>query len=275
MAEDLKPYTVYLKAGTELTSTKDQSVSILSKGIYASVLEINPKRRTLFNVYDKNGIVRYQTTSEGVVEIENDIKLLPGLNAEETYPAKSVFNAENKVAKFGSQFNIHFESFQLSHFNEIYKDEITSVFSQRYEVRTLYNPEWPLKFGFGLNFQNAYWKNNIESIRLSILSLGPHFQYTFFESEDVSWSASTGVEIAPLYESSSSLYSDNYSAVLYDAGLESVWKSEYGLFSLGSHFRFHDIVLTKSNRPNRELKPKEYSLYTLGVMIGYKLEWDL
>lgn len=274
-SNDLKPYTVYLKEGAILTSLEDQSVSTLSKGIYAQVLEINPKKRTLFNVYDKKGVARYQTSSIGVVEIEDDIKLLPGIDAEKIAPPKSVFQAENKISNIDSQFNIHFESFRLSSLNEIYKDEISAVFSQRYEARSFYRPEWPLRFGFSLNYQNAYWENNVESLRLTILSSGPHFQYSLFEDEYVQITSLAGVEIAPFYEGSSTLYTDTYSAVLYDIGLESVWKTEYGLFSFGSHFRLHNIVLTKSNRPNRELKPREYSLHTLGAMIGYKIEWNL
>ncbi|MBC7539613.1 MAG: hypothetical protein H7281_12390 [Bacteriovorax sp.] len=274
-AEELRPYTVYLREGTVLTKIKDKSEIILPKGIYAKVLELNPNRRDLFNVYDKFGVVQYQVTAEGMVEIADDIKILPGIDAEKIYPPKSIFKTENKFAQFDSQLSLHFDTLQLSKLNNIYNDQITTVLATRYEARTLYVTDLPVEFGFSLNYQSAYWKNDFEEVKLSILSLGPQFKYKFYENEDFNVHALLGAEIAPIYQGSSAQYTDKYSAVLFDLGVESQWHSPLGILTLGSHFRHHDIALTESNRPNLELVPKGFSLNSLGFMIGYKIEWNL
>lgn len=274
-AEELKPYTVYLKPGKVLTDLSDQSEVVLAKGIYAKVLELNPNRRNLFYVYDKNGKAKYETTSEDLVEIAGDIKILPGIDAEKIYPPKSVFRTENKTALFDTQLNIHFDNLQLSNLNEIYSDQIQNVLATRYEARTLYVSDLPVNFGLSLNYQSAYWKNDIETVKISILSLGPHFQYKFFKNENFVAHALLGAELAPIYQGTSATYTDEYSAVLYDLGVETEWSSPIGLISVGSHFRHHELTLTKSDRPNLALTPKEFSLNSLGFMIGYKIEWSL
>lgn len=274
-AQDVKPYTVYLKEGTLLKKLSDKSQVTLSKGIYAKVLELNPKRRNRFYVYDNNGIAVYETSALGVVEIADDIRLLPDVDAEKIYPAKSIFKATNQFALFDSQVSVHFDNLGVSSFNSVYSDEITTVLSTRYEVRTLYVSDLPFKFGFGLNYQSAYWQNDFEQVKLSILSFGPHFKYNLYTSDRFNLQWTLGAELAPIYQGTTEYFTDKYSAQLYDLGLESEWKSPLGILSLGSHFRHHEVALSESDRVNLTLTPKELSVNSLGVMLGYKIEWEL
>lgn len=274
-AQELRPYTVFLKEGTLLKKLKDNSEVILSKGIYAKVLELNPKRRNRFYVYDKNGLAAYETSAEGLVEMADDIKLLPDMDAEKFYPPKSTFKMTNQIATFDSQLSLHFDNLQLASFNDIYNDQISSVLSTRYEARTLYVSDLPFKFGFSLNYQSAYWKNDFEDVKLSILSIGPHFKYNFYKTDGFNAQCILGAELAPIYQGSTADFTDKYSAQLYDVGIESEWQSSLGIFSFGSHFRHHEVALSESNRINLALTPKEFSVNSLGVMLGYKIEWEL
>lgn len=274
-AAELSPYTVYLKPGKRLFSIKDKSESVLTKGIYAKVLELDTKRRDQFYIYDKSGKVAYLTDAEGLVEIAEDTRLLPNLDAEKIYSPKSVFRAENKKALFDTQFSVHFDSLGLSSLNEIYNDQISSVISNRYEVRTLYVSDMPFNFGLCLNYQSAYWKNDVEEVKISILSFGPIFQYNILRDEDMKIKALMSAETAPIYSGITANYTDNYSALLFDMGLESEWKTPIGILSLGGHYRHHELKLQKTTRQNIQLPPKEYSLNSFGATVGYKFEWSL
>ncbi|MGZ3790362.1 MAG: hypothetical protein ACXVLQ_17655 [Bacteriovorax sp.] len=274
-ADEMKPYTVYIRPNTLLTKISDKSELVLTKGIYAKVLELDPKRRNQFYVYDKNGVAEYLVSAEGIVEIEEDVKLLPGLDARKVYPPKSVFKTENKSALFNSQFNIHIDRLTLSNLNEIYSDQIDNVISTRYEARSLYVTDLPLQFGLSLNYQSAYWKNDFETVKISILSFGPHFLYHFYKGEQFLAHAILGAEVAPIYQGSTANYTDTYSAMLYDLGVETEWNTPIGILSFGGHYRHHEIALSKSNRPNLAVTPKEFSLSSLGIMAGYKIEWEL
>jgi hypothetical protein len=133
----------------------------------------------------------------------------------------------------------------------------------------------PVQFGLALNYQSAYWKNDFEEVRISILSFGPHFQYNFYRNEGLIFNALLGAEVAPIYKGTTATYTDKYSAALFDLGVESEWDSVIGKWSLGSHFRHHEISLDHTTRPNSAITPKEFSLNSLGIMLGYKIEWEL
>lgn len=274
-AQDLKPYTVYLKEGTLLRNLKDKSEVVLPKGIYAKVLELDPKRRNHFYVYNQNGSAVYETDASGLVEVADDIRLLPNVNAEKIYPPKNVFKTSDQIAHFDSQISIHFDNLQITPFNDIYSDEMDTVIAPRYEARTLYATDFPFKFGFGLNYQSAYWKNDYEDVKLSILSVGPQFKYHFYQSQDYNAHAILGAEYALIYQGRTAMFTDEYSAQLYDLGVESEWLSSFGIITLGAHFRHHEVALSKSDRVNLQLTPKEFAVNSLGFMLGYKIEWEL
>lgn len=274
-AADPVPYTVFFKTGKKLIRLDNKKEYYVPKGIYAKVLELDPKRRDQFYVYDSSGKAVYITDAEDLVEIAEDVRLLPNVDATKMYPPKSVFRAENKTANFDSQFSVHFDNLGLRSLNEIYADDIDSVLSTRYEARTVYLSDLPFHFGLSLNYQSAYWKNDIEEVKISILSFGPIFQYNIVNDDDIKVKALMSAETAPIYTGISANNKDYFSALLFDVGLESEWETPLGIFSLGGHFRHHELKLRKTTRENISLPPKEYGLNSFGATIGYKYEWSL
>jgi hypothetical protein len=216
------------------------------------------------------------TSYKGIVEISEDIRLLPNIDAQRVYPPQKSLKAPDSEAMFDSQINLHFDNVQLASFNNIYDDSITNTFSRRYEIRTLYESQLPLKFGPSLNYQTIYWINAYEKIKLSILSIGPHFKYNFYNDEDINAHFIFGAEVALLYEGSSNLnYQDKYSAQLFDLGLESEWLSPVGIITFGSHLRHHEVALSETNRLNITSVPREFSINSLSFLVGYKFKWEL
>ncbi len=275
VAKELSPYTVYIKAGAVLETLDGKSKIFLDKGIYAKVLEEDPLKRDIFQVYDKRMKPKYEVLSQYIVEIAEDTKLLPNLDPQKVYPPQSVFQIENTIANYETQFNFHVDSLQLAELNEIYNDKISYILSYRYEMRTLFTSTLPFLFGASLNYQAASWTNEFETINLTILSLGPTFKYKRTIFDNITASAVVGGEFAPVYKGASSKLQESYTALIYDLGAEAEWKTAYGNLSLGTHFRHHYLTLDKTNRESLKTTPKEYSLSSLGAMIGYRFEWSL
>ncbi len=274
-ANEAKPYQVYIKPGSVLTRLSDKKTVSLPKGIYANVLETSPTRRDLFVVYDKAGTPVYATTADGIVEIDKDIKILPNVDAEITYPPPSTLRSDNKEALFDTQFNLHLDQLQTSAINSIYSQELSSALSNRYEIRTMYISELPVNFGLGLNYQLAYWENDVDEVKLSALSFGPQLQRYIYAEDSMAISLFLGAEYAPLYRTSSGSSVENFKAMLFDLGTEIMWDTYYGKWSLGAHYRRHDLTLTSSTRPGVNVIPEELIINSIGAMVGYKYEWDL
>jgi hypothetical protein len=148
-ANDKSPYLVYLKPGSILTKISDKTELTLVNGIYAKVLETNFSRRNIFIVYDKKGMAKYEASAGDILEIEEDVRILPKINAEISYPPQSTFKSNDKKANFDSQFNLHVDNLLTSGLNSVYDQNIVSIVGTRFEVRTLYNSELPINFGWG------------------------------------------------------------------------------------------------------------------------------
>ena len=276
---ETKPYRVYLKPGTILTRLSDKQELKIEHGIYANILEVSANRRDQFIVYDKAGKPLYETSAEGIVEIANDIRLLPDVNAEISYPPPSTMKANNKYAFFDTQFNIHFDLLQTSAFNNIYDQDLGNTIGNRYELRTFYNSELPVNFGLAMNYEALYWDNNFEKMTMTMFSLGPHFQHYIYEENQMAISLIGGAEYAPVYKTvyttETSKNTDKYTAVLFDIGAEVLWDTRFGKWNLGGHYRRHDLTLNTSNRDDINPVPENIVINSIGVMVGYKYEWDL
>lgn len=275
MADELKPYKVYLKEGSVLTSLKENIDQRLTRGIYAFVLETNPSKRDNFIVYDKNMKPAFTTTALGVVEIENDVAILPNVDAEIQYPAPTVFKTPDKVAFFNTQFNMHFDLIAADTFNLLYGTNFTSALGKRFEIRTLYNSDLPVNFGVSLNYLTASWLNDDDEMNLSALSFGPHLQHYLYEEKEMAISLLFGTDYSPNYRTSSGEFNDNYHAVILNLGVEAIWQTYFGKWSGGLHLRRHDLSLINTTRSTLSPLPEDLKIYSIGAMLGYKYEWDL
>lgn len=276
LAEETKPYIVYLKPGTVLTRLSDKKNLSIENGMYARVLETNYKKRDLFHVYDSNGIAQYETMAKFIVEVEDDYALLPKQKADVIYPAPSTLKITDKTRTLNSQFNIHMDNLQTSDFNSIYSDGLASVTAPRFELRTMYErPDLPFGIGGSVNYQTTSWKNDVDLIRLSVLSFGPTFLYDFYEDDDVRVTGLLGAEFAPVYQTSSGNSKEEYKAMLYDVGVEGTWRTDYGFWAIGSHYRMHTLSLESTNRAGTNPEQGRLSIKSLGIMVGYKHDWSL
>ena len=163
----------------------------------------------------------------------------------------------------------------MSPFNSIYNQELSTAYGNRWEIRTLYSSELPVNFGLGINYQTATWKKDLDKIKLSILSLGPQIQHYLYTEEKMAISLHFSGEFAPIYRTSSGNSVEKYNALLLDLGLEMLWQTDFGKWSLGSHYRRHNLSLNSSTRAGSNPLPEEISVNSIGAMVGYKYEWDL
>ena len=213
--------------------------------------------------------------ASSIVEIDDDIRILPNVNAEISYPPPTIQNGFNERFYFDTQFNLHLDNVDISQLSSLYTQNASSTIGNRLELRTLYNSELPVNFGLSLNYQTASWDNDTDNIHLSILSLGPQIQHYIYEDEEKALSLHLGAEYAPIYKTTSGESTEKYKAVVLDLGLEALWGTRFGKWSAGAHFRRHDLTLTSSTRANVIALPEEIIINSIGAMLGYKYEWEL
>ena len=274
-ANELKPYRVYIKPNTVLKKIKGGERLLLENGIFAYVLDRDFIKRDFINVYDQKGNPLYEIKSEDMVEFESDIALFPNHKANTKYPIPSTFQAANKNLYFDTQFNIHFDQINTKKFSEINSEDNTSSIGNRFEIKTKVLALFPVDFGISVNYESSTWSNNFEDVSLSIFSFGPYLQKSFYEEDNFQAFVSLGAEVAPIYKTKSTFIEDDFDGILIDLGIEGLWETQYGKWSLGTHYRRHDITLTSGENKGAQVVPENIYIDTFGIMIGYKYEWKL
>lgn len=272
-----EPYQVYLMPKSVLIDLEDKSEIVTVKGRYVLALEENPNNRHNFWIYNKDKKKVYITSAKNIFIHEPELRLLPSEQEKENkvYWDKRIRQEDDTKASFETNFALHFETLSMTELNGIYQNQNGSTGATRYEVRTFYMTEQPWQFGLNLNFQSIYWDNGDEKEKLAILSLGPSFSYTFYNYDSYIFSLLVAAEIAPIAKASSTLYTEKFGAHAYDLGLEAEIPSEYGRFTLGTHFRQQFLTLRETTRTELGELQSENKISSLGFSLGYKIDWDL
>jgi len=274
-ADEAKPYRVYIKPGAILKKISDKHSYALPRGIYAFVLDRDYSRQENLFVYDKKGNPLYEVDGNDIVEIESDIALFPTSKADIRYPIPSTFKASNKQFYFDTQFNVHFDQISTSKLSELNDQNINSAIGNRFEIKTKLLTLFPVDFGITVNFESSTWSSEIEDVSLAIFSFGPYIQKSLYEEDNFSFFLNIGAELAPIYETKSTNYKDKFQGVLLDLGADGLWDTQYGKWSLGVHYRHHDLTLLNGENKNTPLVPENFAISTIGLIIGYKYEWKL
>lgn len=265
-----EPHLVYLAAKSKLISIATQKELITEKAKMVYALEENPNDRKQYWIYNNKKEKKYLTSAFNITEIESDYNLMPQLEKTKAYQG-----VQDSVMPFESVFNVHLEQVSMSDFNTLYSAQTNTATATRYELRTAYHSTLPIRFGLNLNFQNVYWNNADEKIRLSILGVGPSFSYKLLSSDFFSLSILGDAEIAPIAQSTSSLYTENFNAYSFGTGLEGEVSNNYGIFTIGTNLRQYLLVLKNTSRTNIAPTSREYKLTSIGISLGYKIEWEL
>lgn len=269
------PYLVYLASKSKLLSVGEHKDIVTDKAMYVYVLEENFNDRKQFWVYNNKKEKKYLTSAFNITELDPELRLLPSVDGNKIYRQRRILQTDDSTMTFETNFNLHFEQVSMVELNSLYPTQPGSSGAVRYEVRTLYLTQLPIQFGINLNYQSIYWNNADEQIRLSLLSIGPGFSYKTLNNEHFSLSILGNAEIVPLAQSKSTTNTDNFSAYSFDVGIEGELPSSFGNFTIGTHLRRYFLQLENTTRTDASIMQGEYSLSSLGLSLGYKIDWDL
>jgi hypothetical protein len=271
-----KLFLVFIKPNSTLVDLQTDQVFSNQKGFYANVLERNTERRDQFYVYNKSGKAEFLIDSHDIVDIENDIKLLTEERGNVIFPPPTQFKTTNKIFSFESEFNFNLDQVDLSSLNEFLQSDVNNITASRFKINTHLISVLPINAGINLNYQTSSWhdQNKINS-RISILSTGPEFKFRMIERDTYRMSALISYEFCPIYSINSDQGTDKFSAFLWDLGLQNVVDTKLGNFNFGLDFRKHYLTFKNSTRAIPTIYSNEYSVTSLGISIGYKLDWEL
>lgn len=270
-----KPYAAYIRPNSILTDIKTKKNFTNPNGIYTTVLSIHPTKSEEFWVYNSKGEAVYTTLASSVLDIEEDVRVLPKTNAQLIYPPTPQDRMNNKFARFSSQLSFSMENMPTDPFNGLYIAANETATLSRFEFKTIYQSNWLIDFGIVTNFQYGSWLTDEDRVSLTILSIGPVIEKKFYENEKVQLRFSAGAEFAPIYQTSTEENRETYFSLILGGGVEASFDTYFGHFTLGTFYRRHDLTLSNSRGYEHFQVPEEIITNSFGVSAGYKIYWDL
>jgi hypothetical protein len=275
-AENSKPYLAFIKDNAMITSLEDNSVKKINRGIYAHVQAVDPLTRSQFYIYSKGLKAKYKVSSTDVVEIKDDIELLPNETGDIYYPAKSNFRAINKIFPIESELSLAIDQLDLAPVNQFLDTEISSISAPRYKFSSHYISSFNTNIGFNINLQSASWRDELgNDSKLSSLSFGPEFKFNYLHLDDYTFSALVSYEFCSSYKIKSNLGEEDFSTYLWNIGLHNEAKTQIGTIIFGADLRKYFLTHKRNTNGSLALKVEEYVLTSAGLFLGYKIEWDL
>ena len=267
---------VYIKSGATLVTLEDEKEFKTNKGIYAKVLEVDPAYRDKFYVYNKEGKAKYIVYAKDIVEIQDDINLLPGETGDITYPAPSRFKETESILHLESEFSFNLEEIDLSALDNYLHNNVSGVVSPRFHLNTHVTTLLPVFMGMNLNYQEGSWvDNNSNASKISIFSFGPEIKYQMIKNDNFSLSFITSIEFCPIYQVKTSSDTFNFSSYVWDLGLINEFNTSYGKINFGFDYRKHYVTLKTSNMPSNTYAPNVLDISSIGLSLGYKVDWEL
>lgn len=268
-----EPFQVYIKPHSRLSNLTYTSYVETAKGIYAFVIEKDHVARSEFWVLDKKGEKQYQVYSKDIVEIKDDVNILPNEIGSKTYPPASLEKIIDNKLQLESEISLHFDSLKMSPIQNINADSIDNVLAPRYQLTTNFIPLLPINAGITMSLQEAAWKDqNQLTTQINIFSIGPNFKYRILEDNNYTAAATFSYEFALNYKSSSSNFSNSFSAYIWSLGIVNEFKTILGPIQVGFDYRKHYLQLKDVNST---YPSDEYSISSVGAYIGYKINWEL
>jgi len=274
-SEEIKPYRVYIKPQSILNKINGNEGFVTTRGVYAYVIDRDFYKKDKMLVFDKKGNPIYEVDSEDVVLFDKDIALYPNPKADTRYPIAQTYQATNKNLYLNTEFNIHFDQIKTTKFSEINNQENEDAVGNRFEIKSKVLSLFPVDFGVTFNYESSTWSSNFTDVALDIFSFGPFLQKTFYEENNFQALVSFGAEVAPIYRVQSLGINDHFNGLLLDFGLDGTWETQYGKWSLGTHYRRHDMTLNNTENKVQPFAPSNFIINSYGFMIGYTYAWKL
>ena len=270
-----KTFSVLVKQRTLLTDLDSNKTFEVKKDFYAKAKEKIAGGEISY-ILNQKGEARYQTKTSDLIDIEEDLKMLPQLDALEVYRDKNDFNSIDSAFPLEYFFNYHFETVVSDYYPTLFGFSSRKGLAHRFQFRGYYLPSWPpLRFGINLQHVSGTWSDSDTNLfTWSALFLGPNIHAHLQGEKGLSWHFHLGAGQALFHRSQRDLEQHNYDSTTMQFDLEVAKQTLYGKFLAGVGFRKTLSSLKNTTEPL--MTPTQTSsVNAFSISLGYSHGWSL
>lgn len=270
----VKFYAV-LKEKSELVNI-DKSTSFFNKRkVYVRAREIYYGGNWSY-IYNKKGEIKYKTLTKNLSSIETIISLRSKISGDKVYPPKTRLHTSDKSLPLEAHFLFRRESSELGSVATAIDTSSSGATSTSFSFKTYYDSFLPLDVGLVMDYQTGeFTTEESTSTTWRALYFGPTIKYDFLETKNFKFNSQFAVKKSISFIATSDDARVNFSALLWQVGLEGVFKTGFGNFSLGFESSFIRSSVKGELADQDTFNNEKTTMQQNAVTIGYQYTWNL
>ncbi|OUR98754.1 hypothetical protein A9Q84_04905 [Halobacteriovorax marinus] len=270
----VKFYAV-LKERSQLVKLESSKVFFSKRKVYVSAREIYYGGNWSY-IYNKKGEIKYKTLTRNLSSVEKIITLRSNISAEKTFPPKTRLHTSDKVFPLESHFLYRRESSDLGAIATALDKDSGAATSNSFSFKFYYDSFLPLDFGLVMDYQiGQISSEDGNTANWQAFYFGPTIKYDFLETSNFKFNSQFAVKKSLRFNASSDGDSVNYSALLWQVGLEAIYKTRIGNFSIGYESSFIRSSVKGELSEQETFNNEKTTMQQNAISIGYQYTWNL
>ncbi len=224
----------------------------------------------------KDGSIKYKTYTKNLTSVQDIIKLRSTIPASKTYPMKTQNHTSDKALPLETHILFRNDTSNLSYVGQNLGYTDGNANSSTISLKLYYKSFLPIDFGLVMDYQ--YGVLNFEDSSESIWNaayFGPTAKYTFYDRGSFALNTQIAVKKSFFFNASDNGQRISFSTLLWQVGLEALYKTKYGNLSLGYENSFIRSSVNSELPGQAPIQPEKTTMTQNSFSIGYQFTWNL
>ena len=272
---ETKPFTAQLKKGAVLIDIKTKKQVRIYRPVIVKARETSVGSQISY-ILDKEGNKRYTTRTSNAINIEQEIQLESTVNPLIVYTDQPNYHTIDKDLKFETFISMQMASQSTDYYASIYRGEKKSANETSFMMKTLMDIDsLPINFGLAAKYDMGYWEDEISgTVTWNAISIGPAFQYTFWEKKEGRWNLHLSVLKSLYHRSDKTPKRHEFSTIGSQIEVEKEFYGDYGKWALGLKYSFMQSSVKETDE-YLENTPERGVINSIGAYLSYHFDWRI
>ncbi|PIK14750.1 hypothetical protein [Halobacteriovorax sp. JY17] len=226
-------------------------------------------------IYNKKNEIKYKTLTKNLAFIEEVIKIRSTIPGNKIYPKKSRYHIVDRTIPVEFHLLYRSETTDFKSLNTLASSKLEAAKSNSISLKGYFNSLLPIDFGMAFDYQSGKAESDSESIIWKAISIGPTIKYDFFKTTNFNFNTQFAVKKSLSFNASSELGDAQLSSLAWIAGIEGVYKTNYGNLSLGFESSFIKTSIKGELQGQSSFSNEKESMNQNAFTVGYQYTWML
>lgn len=264
-----------LRKDSRVIDLKTDKIFYNSRKLYVNAREVYYGGKWSYLI-SKSGEIKYKTFTTSLTSVESVINLRSKEDATKVYPPKTSNHSSDKTFPINSHFLYRSDTSNLSYVGQNLGYSDGNANSSTLSFKMYYESFLPIDFGIVFDYQFGVLNlEDAEESAWNALYIGPTMRYTFIDRGSFAMNTQLAVKKSLLFNVSNNGENIQFSTLLWQIGLEAIYKTDVGNFSIGYDSSFIRSSV-KSELPSREpIESEKETMNQNSISVGYQFTWNL